>query len=360
LGGGEVSLLEATSAYSVFANDGIRNPYVSVLKIEDRGGKVLEEFRGVPEQVIPVNTARQISDILSDNEARTPAFGAQSPLYFAGRDVAAKTGTTNDYRDAWIIGYTPNFALGAWVGNNDNSSMEKKVAGFVVAPLWNEFMQTVLAETPANKFRPPSSTQNSDTLKPILRGVWQGGDTYTTDKISGKLATEYTPDELRQEHVIPEVHTILYWINKKAPQGPQPEHPENDSQFDLWEHAVRKWVTENNIIEGGVTMPTEYDDVHTPQKTPTATILSPDAGGVFTKQTRILATVEARSRSGFPVSRADFFLNGNFLGSSSVAPFSFSFVPEETSADSGVNTLRVVIYDAVLNKVVVEQPFTLL
>ena len=75
-----------------------------------------------------------ISDVLSDNKARTPAFGANSPLYFPDRPVAAKTGTTNDYKDAWVLGYTPNIAVGAWFGNNDNTPMEKMVAGFIVAP----------------------------------------------------------------------------------------------------------------------------------------------------------------------------------------------------------------------------------
>jgi len=355
LGGGEVSPLDATSAYSVFANDGIRNPAISILKIEDRNGKTLEEFVSVPEQVIPSNIARQISDILSDNEARTPAFGAESPLYFPSRDVAAKTGTTNDYRDAWIIGYTPNFALGAWAGNNDNSSMEKKVAGFVVAPMWNEFMKVVLAEIPAENFRASSSIQNLEELKPVLRGVWNGGTAYYTDKISGKLATEYTPNELRVEHIVPEVHSILYWVNKKSPQDPSPEHPEKDPQFHLWEYGVRKWVEENNILEGGVNIPTEKDDVHTPEKAPTATIVSLDSSAVFAKQIRIPVVLNTKSTSGFPVSRVDFFFNGNFLGSSEAAPFSFSFVPEEAGVRTDINTLRAVVYDSVLNKTVVEQ-----
>ncbi len=132
LGGGEVSLLDITSAYGVFANNGIRNKYVNILKIEDRNGNNLEEYVFNPQQVIPKKVASQISNILSDNKARTPAFGAYSPLYFPGRDVAVKTGTTNEYRDAWTIGYTPNFTLGAWVGNNNNSSMEKRLLGILL------------------------------------------------------------------------------------------------------------------------------------------------------------------------------------------------------------------------------------
>ena len=107
LGGGEVSLLELTNAYGVFANEGIKNAPASILRVEDASGNVLEEFSPRPQTIISAEITRQISSILSDNEARTPAFGASSYLYFPGKDVAVKTGTTNDYRDAWIIGYTP-------------------------------------------------------------------------------------------------------------------------------------------------------------------------------------------------------------------------------------------------------------
>src|SRR3989344_3514448 len=120
LGGGEVSLLDMTSAYSVFANNGIRNSYVSILKIEDKNGNVLEEYSPRPTHVLPEQTALQISDILK-------AVGIKNNnihLTFS-RDVAAKTGTTNDYKDAWVMGYTPSIAVGAWAGNNNNTSMEK-------------------------------------------------------------------------------------------------------------------------------------------------------------------------------------------------------------------------------------------
>ena len=148
LGGGEVSLLDMTNAYGVFANDGLFRPSAAILRVEDKNGTVLEEWTERPERIISESVARQISDILSDNEARAPAFSAASPLYFPTRQVAAKTGTTNDYKDAWILGYTPSLSVGAWVGNNDNTPMEKKVARFIVAPLWHEFMEYALSRVP--------------------------------------------------------------------------------------------------------------------------------------------------------------------------------------------------------------------
>ena len=166
LGGGEVSLLDLTSAYGVFANNGARNPYEKILKVEDSSGRVLENWKPREEQVLPKEIVLEISDILSDNIARAPAFGYTSALYFPKREVAVKTGTTNDYRDAWIVGYTPSIAVGAWAGNNDNTPMEKKVAGFIVAPLWNAFMIEVLKELPDEKFEKPKKTRGLALNRP--------------------------------------------------------------------------------------------------------------------------------------------------------------------------------------------------
>jgi len=348
LGGGEVALLDITSAYGVFANNGIRNKYVNILKIEDRDGKTLEKFVLNPQQVISKKVASQISDILSDNKARTPAFGARSPLYFKGRDVAVKTGTTNDYKDAWTIGYTPSFVLGAWVGNNDNSSMEKKVAGFIVTPMWNTFMKEVLKTTPDEKFeRIPKET--SFELKPVLRGEWRGGIQYFIDKISGKLATEYTPKELRQEKVLTQIHNILYWVNKKDPRGAFPENPSKDPQFSLWEKPVRDWVEQQNIKEeiDGVSL-NEYDDIHIPNNFPVLTIISPKAGENIINNTK--TTVLVKNKSKYPLSRVDFYINNNFIGSSKSYPFSFSFILKELSGIKKINELKIIGYDSVLNK----------
>lgn len=111
LGGGAVSLLDMTSAYSVFANDGIRNPYAAVISVADSDGNIIDQEIPSPQRVLPEQTARTINSILSDNVARTPGYGPNSPLYIASRDVAVKTGTSNDYRDAWIIGYAPNLVI---------------------------------------------------------------------------------------------------------------------------------------------------------------------------------------------------------------------------------------------------------
>lgn len=235
LGGGEVSLLDIVSAYGVFANEGIRNEHRSILKIEDTNGNTVRDYTTNSERVLESEIALTMSDVLSDNEARTPAFGANSPLHFPGYHVAAKTGTTNDSRDAWIVGYTPNIAVGAWAGNNDNSPMVKEVAGYIVAPMWREFMNIALEKIPQQPF--PSAPQLvSENDKPILRGIWEGVD--IQDDPSGKL------------RITANIHSILYWVDKENPHGPRPENPQEDSQFSRWEYSVRKWVNENNLNDG--------------------------------------------------------------------------------------------------------------
>jgi len=347
LGGGEVSLLEMVNAYGVFANEGVRNPHTSIVRVEDKNGNILEQFQQKQERVIDGNIALQISDILSDNVARTPAFGARSYLYFEDTDVAVKTGTTNDYKDAWIVGYSPSVAMGAWAGNNDNTSMEKKVAGFIVAPMWNAFMQEVLQKYPKDEFIGPPKT-NAD-IKPVLRGVWQGGEEYVVDRMSGKLATEYTPKETQEKRVLVDIHNILYWVDKKNPLGERPVNPQGDPQFNLWEYAVRKWVANQNIKEETFeSIPKEYDDIHTPEASPNITITEPSPEVLYPINREI--TIAPQNTGVYPLSKVDFFVNGVFVGSSTASPFTLSFIPTELEVIKNQNQLTVVAYDTVFNK----------
>lgn len=346
LGGGEVSLLDMTTAYASFANEGIGNSNTGILKIEDSKGNILEEFEDKSKRVLPEVSALYISDILSDNEARTPAFGANSPLYFGGRDVAGKTGTTNDYKDAWTVGYIPQVAVGVWAGNNDNTPMEKKVAGFIVTPIWNEFMQEVLKKYPAESFRQPPTTHDL-SLKPALRGVWQGGTTYVIDKISGKLATQYTPDENKVEKVIEEYHSILYWVDKNDPMGPKPANPYNDGQFVRWEYGVQRWVASHGLINGAGTIPTEYDDVHTQSSTPRINILTVNPSTIYETDQKINVLVNTEW-SKYPLVKYNYYLNGKFIGSSTNNVF--SFLPSEIEGIKNVNELKVTAFDGVYNK----------
>ncbi len=319
LGSGQVSLYEMTGAYSVFANNGDKNPNTFILSVTNNTGNVLEEYKEETEaQVIPKNTALQISDVLSDNVARAPLYDTNSPLYFPGRQVAVKTGTTNDYRDAWIIGYTPSFVLGIWAGNNDNSPMEKKISGFIVAPMWNQIMNYALNKLPNETFEKPEPI--SPDLKPILRGDWRSGG----------------------------VHSILYWVDKNDPLGGAPYSPGNDPQFWLWETPVRKWAGLN--YTSGYTPPSyavKSEEVAT-NPPPSVSINSPSSGSSFTSNQKVEVSVNASGK--FPITRADFYVNGSLIGTSPLSPFTFSFKPSNVGSIKGNNTLRVVVTDYMNSK----------
>jgi penicillin-binding protein 1C len=141
LGGGDVTLLELATVYATLANGGKQVPPVAILRIEDNSGAVVYSHEQPPgEQVIRVEHAFLITDILSDNQARTPAFGPNSLLRLPFK-AAAKTGTTNDFRDNWTLGYTPDIAIGVWVGNADYTPMQNTSGLTGAAPIWNEIMQ---------------------------------------------------------------------------------------------------------------------------------------------------------------------------------------------------------------------------
>lgn len=354
LGGGEVTLLELTGAYAVFANDGKRVPPTAILRVENSRGDVLFEHTTEERQVVDPEIARKISDILSDNDARAPAFGTQSYLHFPERDVAAKTGTTNDYRDAWIVGYTPALVVGAWAGNNNNTPMEKKVAGFIVAPMWNAFFTKAFAFIPDEQFISPAPTPSN--TKPALRGIWYGGETYAVDKISGKLATQYTPLEYIEERVILNPHEILYWVDRKDPTGPPPINPFSDPQYMLWELPAQRWIAANGLPPNAIRgIPDGFDDVHKPEFVPQITLASPSASAHYPPNQKVV--VSPHITSTFPVTRVDFFLNSIFLGSVKQMPYEFAFLPSEIDGLRDANTLRLRAYDTMGNIGETEIPF---
>lgn len=150
LGGGEVTMLELSTAFGVFANQGYRIDLHPILKVTDSKGKVLEEYKPplspiFGKKVLPPAVAFIISHILSDNSAREMAFGSTSQLRILNKEVSVKTGTTNDLRDNWTIGYTPSFLVGVWVGNNDNTPMGGLTSGVTgAAPIWHTIMDYIL------------------------------------------------------------------------------------------------------------------------------------------------------------------------------------------------------------------------
>ncbi len=214
LGGGEVRLIDMVKAYSVLAQDGVTHPQAIVLEVKDSKGTILESYKDDPKDVVAAQYPRMINSILSDANARAGLFQSSLGLtVFPGHDVALKTGTTNDYRDAWAMGYTPGLVVGVWAGNNDNRPMERHGSSILAAvPIWSQFMTAALDHFPAESF---AGADVPVTGKPVLDGA---------PTVNG------------------EAHTILYYVDRSDPLGPPPSNPASDSQFSNWEYAVQAWV----------------------------------------------------------------------------------------------------------------------
>lgn len=165
LGGGEVTLADMTTAYSAFANGGFKNEPVAVLKVTDQSGKILEEWKqSNGPRVVSPGEAFIISSILSDPAARQMTFGAATSLTIPNRTVAVKTGTTNDKRDNWTVGWAANGPItGVWVGNNDNSAMKEVASGITGAsPIWKRIMAEAVKTYPVSDFVKPSEVIQMD------------------------------------------------------------------------------------------------------------------------------------------------------------------------------------------------------
>ncbi len=225
LGGGEVKLIDLVGAYSVFAQEGIKHQQAMILKITDTDNQTLEEYKNSNNRVIDAKYPVYINDILSDVEARSALLSSSLSLtIFKDHEVAMKTGTTNDYRDAWIVGYTPNFVVGVWAGNNNNDAMKKQGGSILAAiPMWSAFMREALVSVSPATFSKPEPVLSK---KPVLNGQF-----YSSFKLNG---IDY-----------PQMHNILFYVDKNNPQGPYPENPQKDSQFENWEIPVLKWAREN-------------------------------------------------------------------------------------------------------------------
>ena len=239
LGGGEVRLLELAGAYSSFANTGFRIEPTAILKVTDSSGTTLEEWAHFAEatrakKVITSEEAFIISSILSDPKAREITFGPRSAINIAGRTIAVKTGTTNDKRDNWTIGWTPNILVAAWVGNNDNSPMGNIASGVTgAAPIWRRIILEALKTLPNEDFEKPDNVI-----------------ALTIDAYAGGAPVEGKPS--RSE----------YFIKGTEPQGPSPIYQKikvskadnnkkaSQSELDKNEYEIKNFIVfaENDPI----------------------------------------------------------------------------------------------------------------
>ena len=339
LGGGEVKLLEHVNAYSAFARDGKVSPLVSIIKVEDKNGRIIEEYQPSEKKVLDSQVTRMINSILSDNEARTYVFGAKNYLTLGNRPVAAKTGTTNNYYDAWTVGYTPSLVAGVWVGNSDNKAMSGKADGSVVAaPIWHDFMSRVLGDTPAENFKAPDSYK---TGKDILDGIIPS-QVVKVDRTTGLLADSATPRELIEERTATTHHSLLFYVDKNDPRGTAPKNPAADPQFNLWEEPIKKWAEKN--ASSSVSLPADYDSLHGQENKPIVKIIAPLKNQTFT-ETTLTIQIEASAPRG--VSRVDYYLNNNLWQTKFGAPEAFTATLN--SLPNGYQTLSAKVCDDIEN-----------
>ncbi|MFH0912069.1 MAG: PBP1A family penicillin-binding protein [Patescibacteria group bacterium] len=316
LGGAEVKLLDLTSAYGVLATGGKRAKPMSVLKVEDSRGRVLEEHRpDTLREVLDPEAAYLVNNVLSDDAARAYTFGAGGHLTLSGRPVCAKTGTTQDYRDGWTVGYTPDLVTGVWVGNNNNTEMDHAAGYTVAAPIWNEYMRKATAKMPVREFAVPVG----------IRSV-------VVDEVSGKLPTDATPSTKTEVFASWNVPTEQDPIHKKVrvvkanPDYLAPASwPEDQTEYRVfaelhserpdnsaWEDPVIKWAKEN----GYNNTPTQYYDGSV-VSSGEISITSPQNGDKLTGGFTVNATV----RDAAGVQDVGFYYDSSLIRKVSSAPW---------------------------------------
>lgn len=314
LGGSDLKLIEHFGSYSVFPNDGKINPIASVKEVINSKNDVLYSWKSREKQVFSEQTARQVVDVMSDNEARSPVFGFTNDLSVPGVDTGAKTGTSQEFRDALTVGYTNNLVVGVWVGKNDNSPMKNGADGSVVAaPIWNRFIREVVKVRTPGKFIEPEPV---NVNKPMLNGIVGGSKTAKVNRVTGKLASDNTPPELIDEKEYKSVHNILYYVDPEDPLNTSwPKNPFKDKMFNQWEAPVKEWARNN--AEYSSEPPTETDDVYVEQNRPTIVISSPSTA-VKLPETTISGTATAPNG----IRQVEVYLNDTLVGSFQNGDFS--------------------------------------
>ncbi len=362
LGAGEARLIDMVQAYGVFASGGYKVSPVSILKIEDRNGNILEEYEGskAKELILDPQVAYLINQSLSDVQARPEGWWRQQ-LSISGQINAAKTGTSNKKKkvgdedinypfDTWTIGYTRRLVAGVWAGNNDGRYLNLKASGLDTAGrIWNRFMTEATKDMPRESFDKPEGikfvkisektgklpskyTPVNDIKTEMFANFsvpTEVDDSYRLveiDKVSGKLATEYTPKAAIEKKAFFEHHAIIR---------------ENAN----WEESVRQWARENGQDE---VIPTEYDDVHTPDtiddrpelviKTPVdLSTISPPVIGVL---------VDVNSRVG--TRYVEYFWDDKLIYTAKKPPFKGVINIPKNSKVGSKHKIKAIVYDALL------------
>ncbi|MFH1536478.1 MAG: transglycosylase domain-containing protein [Patescibacteria group bacterium] len=345
LGSGEVKLIDHTSAFATFSREGERHTPGAILRIENQKGETIEEWKDRAEQVFDKMAARSLNNVLSDSGARGSTF---SNLNLPDRQVAAKTGTTSDYRDAWTLGYTPSLAAGVWTGNNDNSTMAGGAAGLVIAtPIWNEFMRKATEGSPVEDFQ---DIEKADTNKAILLGSIGNTETKKVDKETGKVIPDDCLDTYPKEYIIEkefkEIHNILYYLDKDDPRGPIPSDPASDPMFSSWEGAVNGYAQGNPTEYLTEEMEYENCSLRDSKEPPTISLSYPQSGVKYNSSTfMIMSSVKAAEYR--KLSKVEYYIDNNLVDVQSQSPWQSNYTAKDLT--TGNHTLKAIIYDDTLN-----------
>lgn len=348
LGGCEVKLIDHVSAYATLANGGVKNEKTFILKIEDKDGQTLEEYKQQSKQVLDPQAVYLLTNVMSDNSARTYVFGANSPLILPDRPVAAKTGTTQNWHDGWTMGFTPSLVAGVWAGNNPgagtpNTDMKKGADGVLVAaPIWNRFMREALKSKPVEEFKAPDGIQQ-----------------ISVDEVSGKLPTGLTPStkmEVFANYNIPtqydDVHIALpydsttdqpattdtpkdriVYKNFTVFHSERPDNPD-------WENPVVAWAQAQGYSypPSGITYNPQAGN-GTPGGPPNVDIVEPLDGQTISN---LPFKVVISATSENQISKVTVSIDGHEVATMTAAPYILTI---DKKYNDGVHTLAVRVTD---------------
>ena len=302
LGAGEVKLLDMTGAYGVFANGGVKKDPTWFVKIEDSKKKPLEEYKDTPgKRVLDAQVAYLMSNILSDDASRAYVFGAGGPLTLKGRPVAAKTGTTDSYKDAWTMGYTPSLVAGVWSGNNDGTPLSRAGGSIAAAPIWNEFMNKALEGSKAEQFSRPSGIKSvtldaitgkkpTSSTKKTVTDIFPSWYKVPTGSEGGEYRVNPTTGKLVNDSCPPAQITTITKNSLTA------EIPQGDPAYSRWFAPISAWASANGYVAGDTSVPTEQDSCSEVNKpAPTISITSPADNDNVKSPVKINMNVEAEA-----------------------------------------------------------------
>lgn len=343
LGGGEVRLLDHVSAYGTLAQGGIKHQKTAILRIEDSKGNIVEEFKpDAGERVVEEKYVAMLDSVMANNDNRAWVFGDNNPLRFDNRAVAAKTGTTNEFRDGWTIGYTPGLAVGVWAGNNDNSPMTEGADGVnVAAPIWRTFLDKALGNYAMEefpKYNPDDEIGDEDGQidKPMLNGKLEIEKDLKVCEIPDEdekycRANKYCRDKDVEKKDFISDHDILSYVNRTDPRGPVPEKPDRDAQYKNWEKGVKDWYEKKKGVVVDEPPKDECKEDDFKDYKPSVSLTVGDSGSPS-------ITLSVKVDAPYGVKKVSYSVDGSDAGSTGSKPYAVGYT---VPADKNHSTLTV-------------------